>query len=714
MKKILSYICTLAATGLLVAGCATDPASEAAKGSGRLVFDIEFDGQIATRVDIPENVSIKIGIPEVGYTHIYESLDDVPEEMWLSSGDYFIEVVAGDPTVPGFEQNINLAGGADFTITDGEVTPVVVNCTVATTLVSISFDESVPEWLTDYSVTMFPVPDDAATTLVFDATNGGQTAYFDLAPEQTTMAWKFEANHTNEAEEEEVLVEGEMVGLKRGAKYSATFKYTYSEKEGGLALVVTVDESTEDIGTDIIILQKPAIEGHDFDEPITPGENQTLRFTGAQSITSIDFSGSVFGAGVELLTTLAEELAEYGIEVAPIEKGYEVTLSMTFFEKVALYVPEVPAPGTRAGGAVGEPVVITATDQSDRVTEVSLVMGGAAFVVEPPAIHLWPTSARLAGINLTGEGTIMFAYRPEGAAEWTFVDGVLTEGMRYEASVTGLTPGARYELDIEHDGALSGAVRIFASATPYPLYNGGFENWNQNGGVWYANAAGTNFWDSGNKGTVTAPVVGSPNNNITTGVSEPRPGSAGIKSAKLDSNWFGVAGMGAFAAGNLYTGEFLEARANLSNPSGRVSFGRPFTGRPTAMNVWYKGSTGKVDYAKGGAPLSVGQQDEYIILVALVDGNFPRVVDTADWNTIFDWENDQDVIAFGQMYGSDAVDWTSASIPLVYRSLDRVPTHIVVLACASRYGDYFTGSTSSVLYVDDFELVYDDNVVVAE
>jgi hypothetical protein len=31
---------------------------------------------------------------------------------------------------------------------------------------------------------------------------------------------------------------------------------------------------------------------------------------------------------------------------------------------------------------------------------------------------------------------------------------------------------------------------------------------------------------------------------------------------------------------------------------------------------------------------------------------------------------------------------------------------LVISCAASAYGDYFTGSTGSVMYVDDFEFVY--------
>ena len=37
-----------------------------------------------------------------------------------------------------------------------------------------------------------------------------------------------------------------------------------------------------------------------------------------------------------------------------------------------------------------------------------------------------------------------------------------------------------------------------------------------------------------------------------------------------------------------------------------------------------------------------------------------------------------------------------------------VPTHLVLVCSASRYGDYFTGSRDSKMWVDDFELIYDE------
>ena len=66
------------------------------------------------------------------------------------------------------------------------------------------------------------------------------------------------------------------------------------------------------------------------------------------------------------------------------------------------------------------------------------------------------------------------------------------------------------------------------------------------------------------------------------------------------------------------------------------------------------------------------------------------------------------VIAYGEMPLRESVEgWTEFTIPIEYRSTSRVPTHLVIVCSSSRYGDYFTGSTQSVMWLDDFELVYE-------
>ena len=46
------------------------------------------------------------------------------------------------------------------------------------------------------------------------------------------------------------------------------------------------------------------------------------------------------------------------------------------------------------------------------------------------------------------------------------------------------------------------------------------------------------------------------------------------------------------------------------------------------------------------------------------------------------------------------------SIDIKYRKTDVTPSYIVVVAAASRYGDYFTGGKGSTLYIDEVELIH--------
>ena len=51
-------------------------------------------------------------------------------------------------------------------------------------------------------------------------------------------------------------------------------------------------------------------------------------------------------------------------------------------------------------------------------------------------------------------------------------------------------------------------------------------------------------------------------------------------------------------------------------------------------------------------------------------------------------------------------EWIEYIIPLNYHTLETTPTHIIISCAASQYGDYFTGCSSSKLWIDAAELVY--------
>lgn len=328
-----------------------------------------------------------------------------------------------------------------------------------------------------------------------------------------------------------------------------------------------------------------------------------------------------------------------------------------------------------------------------------------------PTANAWAKLVYLTGQASSSELTpenITFQYREKDAAEWTTV-AATQDGEDYKATITSLQPNTTYESRMAYNDEQYSEVTEFTTEDATELYNGNFDNWYQASGVWYAVAEanynnGNAFWDSGNKGASlmsknpTSPEEGVVHTN-------------GGKSAKLQSQFVGVGGfLGQFAAGNLYTGHFVKT---ISMSGAEIQFGSEFTARPTALHGWFQYTSGTVDYYGDSTPSDAlvqdGGTDMCAIYIALSDADEPYTVNTSEGNFV-DYANDPNIIAYGELPITDCVttsDWKEFTINLTYRDLTRKPKYIIVVASASKYGDYFTGSTGSLMYLDDFSLVYD-------
>ena len=355
------------------------------------------------------------------------------------------------------------------------------------------------------------------------------------------------------------------------------------------------------------------------------------------------------------------------------------------------------------------------------------------FIPTKPATQLsvtanaWAKLAYLTGNVVTSKDELTpakmkFQYRKKDVGEWT--DAVATlNGETYEGKVVDLTPETTYEYRMVYgEEQFVTEVQEFTTEAAIALHNGSFEDWNKGTGdyknTWFADVAGSadfnkSFWDSGNIGTSTgmAAMLGAKN---PTSPEETIVHSSG-KSAKLASTYVVIQ----FAAGNIYTGNYQET---IMNPMGaRINFGQPFTARPMALHGWIQYTPGEVNRGKdenlpSDATLHLGDTDQNAVYIALSDKGAPYEVNNGAKQFI-DFDNDPNIIAYGELPQEECVatdGWKEVNIPLVYRSLDRKPTHIIIVMSASKYGDYFVGSDSSVMYVDDFELIYDGEPSVQE
>lgn len=353
--------------------------------------------------------------------------------------------------------------------------------------------------------------------------------------------------------------------------------------------------------------------------------------------------------------------------------------------------------------------------------------------------------------------SLKFQYREKDTETWTDAEATEEtdeESNKFYTGKTGeLEPATKYEYRLASaDGkSFTTPAEEFTTEEATELYNGNFDNWHPNGNIWYAIAPEdatsfdnseskflNSFWDSGNPG---AAMIGA-DSQPTMPVKDTDAYGGKGQSAKLTSMYKGFGSMGKFAAGNIYTGHYCETIMEIlaQKFGARLRFGHEFTSRPTQLKGVYKYSRGTtIDYGSDEykSKLESTGGDLCSVYIALTDNEGlkdnasmePAAFEidnnlTADEPENFKYKSTIDfseknphIIAYGELSENEAkgaADWTPFTIDLKYRDLTRVPKYIIVVASASKYGDYFTGSTSSVMYIDDFELVYGDEPKVKE
>lgn len=349
--------------------------------------------------------------------------------------------------------------------------------------------------------------------------------------------------------------------------------------------------------------------------------------------------------------------------------------------------------------------------------------------------YAWSNKAYLHGVidglSEIDESKVFFEYKKQGDQAYQTLNSITvgadSEG-RYpiEATLEGLTPGTEYSYRLGYkltdDDVNYSREETFTTEEQTKLRNGNMDEWyavkqSNKKDLWYAcsesyfNANNTSWWDSSNKGSLTIASSNTTKNtdNIHT---------AGGSSAQIKSIFAGVLGIGKFAAGSLYVGQF--GTVNGANGAS-LDWGRPFTSRPTSLHGWIWYSTGKIDYVGSGTPKeanitrnkSTDMCSAYIALMHVDNPNKNETaitVDNTNMSTFPNWKNDERVVAYAELpmeeCGSTNNEWKEINLNLKYYKKDVKPTHIIIVFSSSKYGDYFTGSTNSILYVDDLELIY--------
>lgn len=290
-----------------------------------------------------------------------------------------------------------------------------------------------------------------------------------------------------------------------------------------------------------------------------------------------------------------------------------------------------------------------------------------------------------------------FQYRLAGDTEWLSVPqtDISNDGGSFTGLIKNLDALTDYEVRA-YSGEQYGETLSFTTGMAVQVPNSDFDHWWLNGKVWCPWAEdGTPYWDTGNRGATT---LGQSNSVPTTDT----PTGSGW-AAELETRFVGISVLGKLAAGNLFVGEYVRT----DGTNGVLSMGRQFTERPTALKGMFKYHMEPINYSNTEMKSLIGQPDTCTVWIALIDSDEPCEIRTNPKDRkLFDPEAD-DVVAFGRMDRGESVEeWTPFEVKFEYRSYSRKPKYILITCSASKYGDYFTGGAGSVMYVDDFELLY--------
>ena len=716
----------VAASSMMLAGCSADDLFGPRDGEGTLSLTASIGNDVKVvsradadqlRADYGESLLLWITKPGEGPVRQYNGIDNVPTDpVTLHAGSYVAEAWAGDSVAASFDKKY-FKGYTPFEITNGNSTAVEVKCNIANVVVSLSFDESVDAALKTWTVTVAN-GEESITYEGHDARKG----YFMMPKkadnEKLTLTLEGTAPN-GDAYSQTADIEAP----KGGYEYKVNFSHTPgSFNDGGAFFTITVDESEIVVEDELVITLAPEIFGIDFDiaqeQAAATGEmgRKCVFISAVDRLSSLTIESAnlqhYLGSSTADVFSLSESalarLAAAGInfmtykneagEINRVRVNFEADFTNNLVS--GLHTFKFIAADNGDG-----------TEKTSEAT-LSLRLSNAAVELQEATDVSYTTTTFVATIVKPDEltGNVGFNYREKGAADWTFVAGT-NNGTTLTATVDNLKFGTTYEYCAVAGGYTSPAKEL-TTLTPPQLPNASFEQTSTDSDKALMFSADPNdfYWDSGNHGSQKM------QKNVTEVTTKYF--HSGKQGLCLHSQFVGLGSFaGKFAAGNIFVGKYLATEGM----DGVLGWGRPFNCpiRPKALKVWARYEPVNITHDNTSALPSVskGDPDNGIVYIALVTDQtmsynsetWPQIVKTSSSSRQLFNPSGSNVVAYGEHVFTSATTESGLveiTIPLNDVNPNLTVSNIIIVASASRYGDYFVGGNGSLLYLDDFELVY--------
>lgn len=413
-------------------------------------------------------------------------------------------------------------------------------------------------------------------------------------------------------------------------------------------------------------------------------------------------------------TIVTEQPMEYFLSVVGQDDGYKVGINQQE-RMVFVYIPkdkklsEVRIDQVQLGSSIatyspdpanisdftrGQPLLVSCFGRTEKWMIYAFHQpdgggeGGAGGVTG--TADAWAKSVVLNGNVPAGNGgDVAFEYRKARESVWKKVAAQVS-GNKFSAKVTGLDASTQYVFRGIVGEETGGEVQ-FTTEAAEQVSGLDFDSWYMDGKAVCPGVEGVLVWDTGNKGGASFGF-----NPTTQEKSDVVKGSA----ARLASVYAAVK----FAAGSIYTGSF----GGLDGTNAKLNFGIPYTCRPTKMTGYFKYTPGVIDRVKTPYEYLMGRTDSCHIYVALCDWTEPFQANSKT-STFVDYSPaNPTIIAYGELKTDRKMtSYEKFTIDINYRDTKKKPKFIVIVASSSKYGDYFSGSTSALLLIDEFELGFE-------
>lgn len=743
MKKL--YIAFVGMACLCLACSRDDRALLDGEGTLRLRAQVNDEVQIISRAGAPEgetspeeelkkNCRVRIYKGEkLIYKHAGWDATLQEPGLSLSSGAYRVRIISGDSVDASFDKKY-YEGNESFEIRQAQTTPVEVVCNVMNTLAKVVFDASLEPYLEKGEVSVAVDVDGGSLTYPYQKEAAeAKTGYYSLPQGKEYLICTF----TGVAKNGRKFTQTNRIeSAKKSTLYTLTYKISDLETpapptdEGGAFIDLKVDETPlAKKEEEILIYQRPQFRAVNQSEEVDMKQPWFLELNSQiQPEVKIYTSTPLAEASVtsEVFTKLGLASAELNLmdeatRVELQEKGIMVTsqeklLTMNWGNSLNDLLKEEGEHHIiyKATDTAVEGNAAARTNTIDWTISVSNANIRAVNIPYP--YQIWADRVTLYAEVIEGrtpapDAQLSFRYRKKEDSNW--IDNIQAKLGENKKTITsdeikGLTPGTTYEYQVLEGDKVSNQTCEFTTEAALQLPNSGFENWSGATPMLIHGSGEEMFWDSGNHGSSSFSLAAV---DLTTKASDFK--VEGNYSAKLESKKVVVK----FAAGNLFVGSYLKT----DGTDGILGWGRPWKSRPLALRGYVRYMPKACENEKFPDGMDRG-----IIYVAIgdwtgaeYDKNWPIVIQTKKPDTeLFNPEKGSytgdGIIAYGEkilqgeVKGADGgmIEFT---IPLDYRSYERMPKSIIVVASASQYGDYFIGGIGSKMWLDDLELIYEES-----